>query len=176
MCVDRRYHADVSTLHKYLSCILRIVSSTQPVNIYAFNLLVKEASLLIATKFDWVKINYTLHGLLHHSCELIVNNEKHGLGALSEEALEANNKYVRRYLELFSRKTSLIDQLTDVMDRLLERSHPKIVNNKYSMRAEVLCHTCGSNKHSTRSHNKAVTYDEYDLTVHDILFDVDVFQ
>ena len=62
-----------------------------------------------------MQINFTLHGVLHHSSELIIRNDGHGLGALSKEALEANNKYVRRYLELFSRKTYPADQMTDVM-------------------------------------------------------------
>ena len=159
-----------------ISCILRIISSTEPVEIYAFKSLANKTSVLIATELPWVQINYTLHGILHHSNELIQRNGNHGLGAISEEALEANNKYVRRYLELFSRKTSPIDQLTDVMDRLLERSHPDIVNNKYSLRSKPLCNTCGSRKHFTRTHDKAVTFDSYDLVVHDILIDTSEFQ
>ena len=176
MCVNEKYHDDVSLLHKNLSCIMRIISSTQPVNTYSFNALVKKTSLHIANKFDWVQINFTLHGVLHHSNELIQKNNNTGLGELSEEALEANNKYVRRYLELYSRKNSPINQLTDVMNRLLERSHPKIVDNKYTMRPTVFCNTCGSKKHSTKRHDKAVAYDDYDLTVHDILLDISSFE
>ena len=156
--------------------MLRIISSTEPVEIYAFNSLANKTSVLIATELPWVQINYALHGILHHSNELIQRNSNHGLSAISEEALEANIKYVRRYLELFSRKTSPIDQLTDVMDRLLERSHPDNLNNKYSLRSKPLCNTCGSRKHFTRTHDKAVTFDSYDLVVHDILIDTSEFQ
>ena len=176
LCVNEKYHNTVSLLHKNLSCLLRIISSTEPVDTYAFNLLTKKTSLLIASKLPWVQINFTLHGVLHHSSELIIRNEGHGLGALSEEALEANNKYVRRYLELLSRKTSPVDQMTDVMNRLLERSHPDVVNNKYEMRPKRLCTTCGSDKHSTQSHNKAVNFNSYDQLVHDILIDTSEFQ
>ena len=121
-------------------------------------------------------LNFTSHGVLHHSSELILKHDGHGLGALSEEALEANNKYVWRYLELFSRKTSPIDQLTDAMNRLLERSHPEIVSNKYEMRPKRLCTICGSKKHSTRCHNRAVDFNAYDRIVHDILIDTSEFQ
>ena len=174
MCVDEKYHSDISLLHKNLSCIMRIISSKQSANTYSFNCLVKKTSLLIATKFDWVQINFTLHGVLHHSNELIQKNNNTGLGELSEEALEAN-KYVRRYLELHSRKNSPINQHTDVMNLLLERSHPKIVD-KYNIRPSVFCNTCGSKKHSTKKHDKAVAYDDYDLTVHDILLDIASFE
>ena len=68
-----------------------------------------------------MKINYTLHGVIHHSVQLIALNECYGLGNLSEEGLEANNKYIQRFSELLARKTSQVKQLTDVMGRLLER-------------------------------------------------------
>ena len=176
LCVDQKYHQIVSSLHKNLSCIMRIISSTEPVDIYAFKLLTQQTNILIASNFPWVQINFTLHGVLHHSSELIERHDGKGLGALSEEALEANNKYVRRYLELFSRKTSPIDQLTDVMNRLLERSHPEIVSNKYDMRPKLFCTTCGSRKHSTKCHDKVINFGSYDLAVHDILIDTSEFQ
>ena len=78
--------------------------------------------------------NYTLHGLLHHSAELIAINDSWSIGELSEEALEANNKYIRRYLETLSRKTSSVDQLTDVHNGLLERSDPYIMTRKLQYR------------------------------------------
>ena len=49
------------------------------------------------------------------------------LGLLSEEALESNNKFVRRYLEQNARTCSPILQLTDAMTRLIERSDPGIL-------------------------------------------------
>ena len=62
-----------------------------------------------------------------------------------------------------------------VMDRLLERSHPKIAEMKYSYRTKSSCKVCGSKKHSTVQHDKSVTFDSYDLLVHDILMDVASF-
>ena len=58
----------------------------------------------ICENFPWVKINHTLHGSLHHSVELVTLNESSGLGNLSEEGLEANNKDIRNYLQFLARK------------------------------------------------------------------------
>ena len=77
--------------------------------------LTTEISLLIVKKLPWVEITPTLHGLLHHSSELIHLKEGWSLGTLSEEALESINKYVRRYLEQYAWTTSPILQLTDAM-------------------------------------------------------------
>ena len=88
-CVPSKYIDDVLRLHMLLSSILRIISSTQCVNLELYQDCCQEASLLIAEKFPWAHINYTLHGVLHHSSELIGLNDNCGLGALREEGLEA---------------------------------------------------------------------------------------
>ena len=53
-----------------------------------------EASLLIANGLPFARINHTLHGILHHSCELIERNDGFVLGIISEEALESANKHI----------------------------------------------------------------------------------
>ena len=88
--------------------------------------LTAEISLLIAEKLPWVEINWTLHGVLHHSAEFIFLNGGWALGILSDEAIESNNKFVRRYLNQYAQTSSPILQLTDAMSRLLERSDPGI--------------------------------------------------
>ena len=61
------------------------------------------------------------------SAELISLNDGYGLGALSEECLESNNKDIRNFLEFpGSRKTEPLLQLNDVMAGILERSDPRI--------------------------------------------------
>ena len=108
--------------------------------------------------------------MLHHSCQLIKLNDNCGLGSLSEEGLEANNKFIRRYLELLSRKCSPQEQLTDVMSRLLERSDPYVLHCQRKYRPQVLCLTCGSVKHTTRLHDKVTSnLDDYDSLVNKIL-------
>ena len=83
--------------------------------------LITEISLLIAEKHPWVEITPTLHGLLHHSSELIHLNGGWSLGTLSE-ALERINKYVRRYLEQYAWTSSPILQLTDAVLTLLKEN------------------------------------------------------
>ena len=114
LCVPEKYNDVVCSLHKNMSVNLRNVSSNDRVDF--FEQLTTETSLQIARNLKWVQVNYTLHGLLHHSAELIAINDSWSIGELSEEALEANNKYIRRYLETLSRKTSSVDQLTDVQE------------------------------------------------------------
>ena len=170
-CVPSKYKDDVHNLHKNLSAALRVISSTSEVNIPLFDNLLKETSLLLSRKYGWVQINYTLHGVLHHSLDLIVLNGGIGLGELSEEALEGNNKYIRRFLELNSRKTSPNDQMTDVIGRLIERSEPYILERKLSYHGKPKsCTTCGSQKHSTKRHDKVNTLNEYDELVNKLLF------
>ena len=53
-------------------------------------MLTLETSLLIANKFKWFDINFTLRGLLHHSLELIEANGGWSIGVPSEKALESN--------------------------------------------------------------------------------------
>ena len=90
------------------------------------------------------------------------------MDALSEEALESTNKFIRRYAELFSRKTSPLDQITDVMTRLLEKSDPYIVQRGMNYRPRKRsCVECGSTKHSTKQHEHI--QDSYDEVVDNIL-------
>ena len=157
-----KYQEDVSTLHKNLSAIFRIISCTKKVDMVKYEALILETSLHIAKKFPWIQINYTLHGSLHHSAELIGMNNETGLGEWSEEALEANNKFIRRFAETRSRKFSANAQLTDVIGLLIERSCPFTLEMQQMIRpAKEACLTCGSKKHTTRSHERRVNdYDD----------------
>ena len=118
--------------------------------------LATEISLLIAERDElknWVELNWTLHGLLHHSVELIYLNGGFSLGSLSEEALESNNKFCRRFLEQYARQTSPVLQLTDAMTRLLERSDPAVQQHQKSTRICLVCSICGL-RHKTSNHYK----------------------
>ena len=68
--------------------------------------LATDTNIFIANQLQWADINFTLHGLLHHSLELFVTNGGWSIGTLnfdSEETIETNNKFVRRYMERFAR-------------------------------------------------------------------------
>ena len=170
VCVREDDKEVVGELHKNLSAILRLLSCEEKINVHKYQKLVTETSLLIAHNFHWSQINYTLHGILHHSHQLIVMNHGIGLGELSEEALEANNKFVRRFLEMNSRKTSPQDQLEDVMGRLLERSDPYLLERKLNFRsAKKPCSVCGSKEHSSRKHAESEIMDSYSDLVDSVI-------
>ena len=106
LCINEKYHKPVLRLHLLLGTILRVISGTSQVNIEDFDNICKEASMLIATDFKWVQINYILHGVFHHSSQLIWLNDGYSLRSLSEEGLEAANKHICVYLETHARKTA----------------------------------------------------------------------
>ena len=51
---------------------MRVVSGTTKVDSGELHKLTIQISFIIAREFKWVDINFTVHGLLHHSVELIV--------------------------------------------------------------------------------------------------------
>ena len=51
--------------------------------------------------------------------------------AISEECLEACNKYVRRYCENLARKTSFTDIVRGILVRILCNSDPVLVENRF---------------------------------------------
>ena len=122
------YKDSMLLLHSQVSIILCTVSCQRKIKIDKFQELCNNATFNIITNMPWAPISHTLQGVLHHSADLITLNDGYGFGNLLEESLEANNKDIRNYLKLLSRKTSHLEQLTDVMSRLLERSYPCVLN------------------------------------------------
>ena len=123
-------------LHVCISAILRIISCNEPVNISRFEQFCQSTVDYLVKNFKWALLNHTLHGSLQHSAELISKSDGIGLGAMSEEGLEANNKDIREFLKSRSRKCDPILQMTDVMNRLLERSDPIILRKIENLRSK----------------------------------------
>ena len=159
--------------HYQLSTILSIVASSRKVALIKFKQLCDETSFNLSDNFPWVKINHTLHQTLHHSLELISLNDGHGLGNLSEVCLEANSKDIRNYLQFLSRKTSPVDQFTDVMSRLLERSDPWITYSVTQCQPQNYCTVCSATDHTIRSHSRLFNLPKkwYTSLVEDIFLD-----
>ena len=83
-CVEEKYKDVIKTLHKKISILLRAISScSHKVDHTKIVELTTKISLLIAEKLPWVDINWTLHGVLHHSAELIFLNGGCSLGTQS---------------------------------------------------------------------------------------------
>ena len=169
--VPLKYNENLLILHKQLSIILRVVSSTGQVDVDAYEQLCLDFSLNVIDNFPFALLNDTLHATVHHSAELIKLNEGYSLGALSEEGLEGNNKDIRNYLSKFCRKTNKVHQLTDVIFRLLERSDPGILKLIRFQQSQKKCTECGSKEHTIRSHGRkySLPKGDYDSAVNDIL-------
>ena len=174
-CVDPKYKNIIRELHANLSIILRVILCTHQVDIIKFESLVKQTSILIAQKLPWAQLNWTLHRTLHHSVELIRINNGWSIGSLSEEPLEANNKFVRRFLESHARTMSPNEQIQDVMARLLERSCPEVLAYQRRFHDLRKCDIC-QGRHKTKNHDayvldmKSSCLDKYDTMVLEYIY------
>ena len=79
--------------------IMKIYNSNEEVAEY-FAEFCKETCLLILTSFNnnqqlWIYLNPTVHGLFHHTWELIHANINIGLQKFSESSIEGNMKFIR---------------------------------------------------------------------------------
>ncbi len=143
--------ADLKLLHENYSLILRLISSkAEKIDIQAFKKLCSETYLHQVQAFPWATVPQSIHRILAHAAEAIQQNGGFGLGALSEEGLEATHKLVRRFRALLSRKTSLEDNLYDVFKHLWVRSDPVI-----RLHTRVLsCTFCDAQGHTKRTCSK----------------------
>ena len=118
-------------LHTQLSAILRIFNSDRRINTIELGNLCRDTYLLILDSFPWANISPTLHKVLAHSEELLIEmNAGHGFKCFSEEGSEACNKLIRRYREHLARKTSFEDNIIDVFVRLASESDPVLVKSR----------------------------------------------
>lgn len=155
--IPEKYREQLMCLHLQLSVILRVISYTGQIDVDAFQKLCLDFSYNVIQNFSFAWFNHTLHATVHHAPELIIRNDGYSLGSLSEEGLEANNKDIRNYLLTHCRKTSPIHKLNDVMNRLLERSHPLILQCIESQHSQKHCTECGSKDHTIRSHSRKMS-------------------
>ena len=157
---DRKQLAQVI---QNMSVILRLVSCTEQINPTKLDVLCKDTSRVFLDQFPNFRFSCSVHQVLAHSAELIDANKGHGLGTLSEEALENNNKNIRRYREQLSRKTSQEDNLVDVFHRLWVKSDPVV----RSFRHTAKCTYCDGD-HNVRSCPKRKT--DFTMTTEDELY------
>ena len=155
--------ANIEIIVKNISVILRLVSSSELVNSDKLDVLCKDTSRLFLQQFPSFKFTPSVHQVLAHSAELIAANKNRGLGTLSEEPLEHNNKNIRRYREQLSRKTTQEDNLTDVFHRLWLKSDPVVRAFRYTDN----CTYCDEDHH-VRSCPKKMT--DFGVHIEDELF------
>ena len=77
-----------------------MISTDYKLNVEKLDSICKETAIMILNDFHGqIRIPDTLHVLLAHVCALVEANGGHGLKKLSEEPLESNNKFVRKFRE-----------------------------------------------------------------------------
>lgn len=96
-----------------------------------------ETASLIRICYPTKNFTPTIHKILFHSPAIVSHFNQFNLpvGALSEEALESRNKDVRNFRELYTRKISRVDNLTDLIKHLMVTSDPYL--NKFRIRPKV---------------------------------------
>ena len=141
--------------------ILRVVSSKEHlIDVDAFESLCNETNIIIAEEFPFSSIPPSIHRLLAHSAERIQVNEGYGLGKLSEESLEAQHKLLRTAREILARKSSLFNNLYDVLTFICTRSDP-VIRSKRRIHHCTVCKNQGHSKRSCpgRKHSASQSYD-----------------
>lgn len=110
----QRFHIILQTL----SCIYDIDSAK-------FGSYATETAELCVSLYPWYPMPTSVHRVLLHG-SVIIASFCVPIGLLSEEAQEARNKDIKRFRLNFALKTSRLDNLTDILNRLLVSSDPII--------------------------------------------------
>ena len=114
-----------------MAIILRLISSDCKIKVEKLDLLCKDTATKILDEFNGkIQIPDMLHVLLGRACALVEENGGYGFKKLSEEPLESNNKFVRKFRENLARKPNQMENFTDIITRLLVKSDPIITSKK----------------------------------------------
>lgn len=107
------------------SLILRIIASGSAIHLDNFFILITETRNLYLKYYSWYYMPVTVHKLLLHGKDVISFFDL-PIGILSEEALEARHKEIRKHRLHHTRKTSRKDTNKDLINILLLTSDPFI--------------------------------------------------
>jgi len=119
-------------LIKNIALILATLSSCHKINMLTFRKLLSDTHALYLEKYVWYYMPVTVHKILIHGCD-IINQINIPVGFLSEEALEARHKEIRKFRLNHSRKSSREFSNKDVLKRLLLSSEPLITSNRKAL-------------------------------------------
>lgn len=115
---------DANLIAKF-STILRIVSSGKQIDIKKYQVLLLETREQYLALYSWYYMPLTVHKLLIHSANIISMFDL-PIGDLSEEALEATHKIIRKTRLNHTRKSSRVNSNEDLLRSLLLNSDPSI--------------------------------------------------
>uniref|UniRef100_A0ABD2W5C9 Uncharacterized protein n=1 Tax=Trichogramma kaykai TaxID=54128 RepID=A0ABD2W5C9_9HYME len=105
--------------------ILAVISCHKRINVNAFKEYCYTTAEIYIKLYKWYPLPPSIHILLIHGHK-IIESLPLPIGILSEEALEANHKNVKRFRDKFTRKDSRIHTNTDLFNRLLMSSNPLV--------------------------------------------------
>uniref|UniRef100_A0ABD2XJ72 Uncharacterized protein n=1 Tax=Trichogramma kaykai TaxID=54128 RepID=A0ABD2XJ72_9HYME len=105
--------------------ILAVISCHKRINVNAFKEYCYTTAEIYIKLYKWYPLPPSIHILLIHGHK-IIESLPLPIGILSEEALEANHKNVKRFRDKFTRKDSRIHTNTDLFNRLLMSSDPLV--------------------------------------------------
>lgn len=115
---------NIRLLHRF-HVILQTLSSGYDIDSEKFHHYAIETAKLFSSLYPWYPMPTSVHRVLLHGSQ-IISSFILPIGQLSEEAQEARNKDIKNYRLNFARKTSRIDNLHDIFNRLLVSSDPLI--------------------------------------------------
>lgn len=108
---------DVDIVHR-LHVILTAVSCKSEIDSIKFGTYCHETAELLIQLYPWYKMPVSVHILLVHG-GVILSSSVLPIGMMSEEAQEARNKDNKMYRRKHARKTSRVDNMSDVFHRLM---------------------------------------------------------
>ena len=122
---DREVQEAFREIHLGLcSVVLVLNSQKREVDVLKLKDLSTSVYLKIVETFPWCVISQSVHRILGHGWERVQMNHNMGLGDISEEGLEALNKFIRYFRERGARTTSTADNFLDTFNHLWQRSSP----------------------------------------------------
>ena len=111
-----------------LCTLVKVINSQKrKVDVDRVRALGQQVYLQLVQLFPWIVVSPSVHRILAHSWEVILQNDCYGLGSQSEEGLEALNKFILRMRSRGARKDSTLNNFTDTYNHLWDRSRPIIV-------------------------------------------------
>ena len=108
------------------------------INVPTFKTVLKKTSNTYVEKYSWYYMPVTVHKILIHACDIVEHNNI-PIGYLSEKALEARHKEIRKYRLHHSRKSSRESSNKDVLKRLLLSSEPLVTFNRKTINKKHYC-------------------------------------
>jgi hypothetical protein len=122
---DREVQEAFREIHLGLcSVVLVLNSQKREVDVLKLKDLSTSVYLKIVETFPCCVISQSVHRILGHGWERVQMNHNMGLGDISEEGLEALNKFIRYFRERGARTTSTADNFLDTFNHLWQRSSP----------------------------------------------------